>query len=133
MKTNIERTEIFKELKALFEFDENGILPLLAPGMSGPIDFPLGYLDMTKIHEKKGDFQGYLLIQWANKEDAQIVSVSNSHREATTEEMYYALKYYKEYVVTYRQEEIKKYNQKGQEIPKYMQARLGMIPYFANK
>lgn len=130
--TTLNRQEIFKQLKALFEFDEKGHLSPMTPGMAGPLALPLGYLDMEKIQTGVPTYKEILMLTWTDKDVAQIIK-NNQQREATDEELLAALNFYSQDVIDFRNEKIKEFSKPGKELPKYLQARLGMISYFANR
>lgn len=125
-----DRSNLYKEIKDLFEFDENGILLPMAPGMAGPIGLPMGYLDMSKVTVEGKPLEGMLFLSWSDSEVALIVT-NKEKRAATNEELEYALLHYKKAVKELQEKFIISYSEKGQEIPKYWQSRLGMIPYFS--
>lgn len=131
MTTNLQRSEIFKQLKSLFEFDEKGHLSPMTPGMAGPLAMPIGYLDMGKIQTGFPTYKELLVLTWSNKEEALIVQ-GNNKREATNQELLSALNFYKQDVIDFREEKIKEFSKNGKQLPRYFQARLGMIPYFPN-
>jgi hypothetical protein len=58
----------------LFEFDENGILLPMAPGMAGPIGLPMGYMDMTNVTVDGKPLEGMLFLSWSDSEVALIVT-----------------------------------------------------------
>lgn len=124
--SKLYKENIYKEIRNLFEFDENGILLPMAPGMAGPI----GYMDMSKITIEGKQLEGMLFLSWSDSEVALIVT-NKEKREATNEELEYALLHYKKAVKELQEKIILSYSEKGQEIPKYWQSRLGMIPYFS--
>lgn len=128
---NLNRTDIFKQLKALFEFDAKGHLLPMTEGMAGPLGIPIGYLDMVKIKTGVPTYKEVLVLTWTNEEVAMIVN-GNIKREATTEELLAALNFYVQDVIDFREKKIKELSKNGKEIPKYLQARLGMISYFPN-
>jgi len=125
---NEERKNLIKNIQSLFDFDENGILPCLAPGMGGPIEFPYGVMQL----KVDGKFTGNgLVVTWGkNNEDAHIAE-NGITRKAENHEIKDAFEYYKKEVEAYRNEIIEKYDGQIEDIPPYLQKRLGLIPYFS--
>lgn len=131
MQQPYDRDNCFKQLKALFEFDEKGILRPMAKGMAGPIGLPMGYLDMSYVTTEEKTFKDFLILTWYEQNVAQIINGKNT-RDATDEELYYALNYYQKAVENFCQEMVEKLTENGKELSTYWKSRLGIIPYFDN-
>jgi hypothetical protein len=132
----IERADLFKRLKALFEFDANGVLPCMATGMSGPIGLPLGYLDLRDVALEGAPVNACLVLSWGTDDKAQLVSrgvscaSKGAPREASNADLRCALAHYEKAVPAFRQDVLDRYATAGEEVPLHMQKRLGMVPYF---
>jgi len=131
------RAQIFQRLKALFEFDSNGVLPCMAPGMSGPIALPWGHLDVTNLRLNGKLLGDVLFLSWTQEEKAQILtkrpqrkSAEPEAREATNEELQCALEHYEKAVCEYRQTVLDRCVAPGDEAPLWLKKRLGLAPYF---
>lgn len=134
----LQRAQLFEQLCALFDFDAQGVLPCLAPGMSGPIGIPVGYLDLTSVSLNGKALGGWLLLSWQGEKIGQFVPVAaNSQtspepRDATNEELQCALEHYKHAVEKYREDVVQQFKLAGQELSRRHKAQLGMAPYFAS-
>jgi hypothetical protein len=131
------RAELFAHLKALFEFDANGVLPCLAPGMSGPLAIPLGYLDLTDVVLNGKRIGAVLVLTWTNAESAKLHRANipvgehgSGGRDATNEELRCALEHYQRAVQEYRETVLRCCVPAGEEAPLWLQKRLGMAPFF---
>lgn len=131
-KNNPKRAEIFKQLKALFEFDKKGVLQPMARGMAGPIGLPMGYMDMSNVMVDNQPLKGHLVLTWSKEEEALIVLSGSNKRAATDEELEYALNHYAQAIKDFREEMITLHTKDGKKLSQYFQSRLGLIPYFQN-
>ncbi len=121
-----ERKDLISNIKSLFDFDENGILPCLAPGMGGPIGMPFGVMHF----KDNGILTGKaLFVTWGNDKEAQIVENGIS-RKAENHEIRNMFEFYKKEVENYKNNIIDAYDGEIEDIPPYLQKRLGLIPYF---
>lgn len=121
-----KRQKLIKNIQTLFDFDENGILPCLAPGMAGPIGMPMGSLELKFEGNPIGT---YLAVTWGQEKEAYIIQ-KNISRKAKNDEILSAFEYYKKEVDNYRNGIIDSYDGEIADIPIYLQKRLGLVPYF---
>jgi hypothetical protein len=132
----LTRTEVFARLKALFEFDDNGVLPCMAPGMSGPLDIPLGYLDLTNVYLNGKAINAVLMLTWVKEESAHLLSAKFPPGTAVgpaapDEVLRCALAHYEKAVRDHREMVLARYVPSGHDAPLWLKKRLGMAPYFA--
>lgn len=132
----LTRTEVFARLKALFEFDENGVLPCMAPGMAGPLAIPYGYLDMRHVPLNGKPVNAVLMLTWVKEESAQLLNAmfpagTAVGQEASDEVLRCALDHYEKAVRDHREMVLARYVPAGHDAPLWLKKRLGMAPYFA--
>lgn len=134
----LTRTEVFARLKALFEFDENGVLPCMAPGMSGPLAIPLGYLDLTSVQLNGKAVNAVLMLTWIKEDSALLLNAkfppgTAVGQVASDEVLRCALDHYKKAVREHREMILARYVPAGHDAPLWLKKRLGLAPYFASE
>lgn len=132
----LTRTEVFARLKALFAIDANGVLPCLAPGMSGPLAIPVGYLDLTDVPLDGKPINAVLMLTWVNEESVHLLSAkfplgTAVGKNASDDVLRCALAHYEKAVQAYRETVLARYVPPGHDAPLWLKKRLGMAPSFA--